>query len=310
MGEDRGEQPHTSPGSTQLLAGLLEVDAEPEIVLDLDEQVGEADRATAGVQPAVELGEAVRLRRVALLGRVRLQSPPVVVERDLPVVSDTFQEPAERIRQARFQRLDRRVGVDGEPLPPRVGQKNASNRPTFFAPSMADERLQRRRDAVQRRIGRDAAAPRDAVFAVGLASPTASVTLPCPARRRTSSCSETARRTGSARRARRSARSGPSGRPASSSPGRLGPRAAEPPARLTAAGPAKLVVADVGIERLCADALVAAEHQIATRIAERIPPGLSAGQDRVVCGRGRNTTLSVFAVPDGRRPTSGIPRSG
>ncbi|MCY4517002.1 MAG: hypothetical protein OXB99_07190 [Acidimicrobiaceae bacterium] len=75
------------------------MDAEPEVVLDLDEQVGQPDRAAAGVQPAVELGEAVRLRRVGLLGRVRLQSPPVVVERDLPVVSDTFQEPVERIRQ-------------------------------------------------------------------------------------------------------------------------------------------------------------------------------------------------------------------
>ena len=70
-----------------LLAGLLEVDAEPEVVLDLDEEVGEPDRTAAGIQPAVELGEAVGLRRVGLLGRVRLQPPPVVVERDLAVVS-------------------------------------------------------------------------------------------------------------------------------------------------------------------------------------------------------------------------------
>ena len=48
------------------------MDAEPEVVLDLDEQVGEPDRAAAGVQPAVELGEAVRLRRVGLFGRGRL----------------------------------------------------------------------------------------------------------------------------------------------------------------------------------------------------------------------------------------------
>ena len=130
---DRGEQRAHLPGVDPLLAGLLEVDAEPEVVLDLDEQVGEPDRAAAGVEPAVELGEAVRLRRVGLLGRVRLQPPPVVVECDLPVVSDTLQEPVERIRQARLQLLDRRSGVDGEPgsrperfadlLPPRGGQE-------------------------------------------------------------------------------------------------------------------------------------------------------------------------------------------
>ena len=188
-----GEQRAHLPGVDALLAGLLEVDAEPEVVLDLDEQVGEPDQAAAGVQPAVELGEAVRLRRVGLLGRVRLQPPPVVVERDLPVVSDTFQEPVERTRQTCLQLLDRRSGIDGEPgsrpelLPPRGGhRKNASNRPKFFAPSMArlpvwissrtlreqralpaaavrhavmaDERLQRRRGEVERRIGRNAAA--------------------------------------------------------------------------------------------------------------------------------------------------------
>ena len=69
VGEDRGEQRAHLPGVDPLLAGLLEVDAEPEVVLDLDEQVGEPDRAAAGVQPAVELGEAVRLRRVGLLHR-------------------------------------------------------------------------------------------------------------------------------------------------------------------------------------------------------------------------------------------------
>ena len=133
VGEDRGEQGADIPGVDPLLARLLEVDAEPEVVLDLDEQVGEPDRAAAGVQPAVKLGEAVRLRRVGLLGRVRLQPPPVVVERDLPVVSDTLQEPVERIRQTCPQLLDRRGGIDGEPgsrperfadlLPPRGGQE-------------------------------------------------------------------------------------------------------------------------------------------------------------------------------------------
>ena len=95
MGEDRGQQGADLPGVDSLLARLLEVDAEPEVVLDLDEQVGQPDRAAAGVQPAVQLGEAVRLRRVGRLGRVRLEPPPVVVERDLPVVSNTFQEAVE-----------------------------------------------------------------------------------------------------------------------------------------------------------------------------------------------------------------------
>ena len=35
----------TSPGVDALLAGPMEVDAEPEVVLDLDEQVGEAVRS-------------------------------------------------------------------------------------------------------------------------------------------------------------------------------------------------------------------------------------------------------------------------
>ena len=98
VGEDRGEQRAHLPGVDQLLPWLLEVDAEPEVVLDLDEQVGQPDRAAAGVQPAVQLGEAVRLRRIEVLGRVRLQPPPIVVERDLPVVSDTLQELVERVR--------------------------------------------------------------------------------------------------------------------------------------------------------------------------------------------------------------------
>ena len=205
VGEDRGEQGADIPGVDPLLAGLLEVDAEPEVVLDLDEQVGEPDRAAAGVQPAVKLGEAVGLRRVGLLGRVRLQPPPVVVERDLPVVSDTLQEPVERIRQTCPQLLDRRGGIDGEPgsrperfadlLPPRAGQEErlepaevlravdgevagldlvAHLEEQRALPAaavrhavMADERVQRRRGEVERRMGRNAAAPRRAVFAVG-----------------------------------------------------------------------------------------------------------------------------------------------
>ena len=74
--EDRGEQGADLAGVDLLLAGLLEVAAEPEVVLDLDEQVGKPDRAAASVQPAVQLGEALGLRRVGLLGRVRLQRHP------------------------------------------------------------------------------------------------------------------------------------------------------------------------------------------------------------------------------------------
>ena len=124
VGKDRGEQRAHLSGVDSLLAWLLEVDAEPDVVLDLDEQVGQPDRTTARVQPAVQFGEAVRLRRVGVLGRVRLQSPPVVVEHDLPVVRDTLEEPVERIRQTCFQLLGRRGGIDGE----------SGARPERFAP--------------------------------------------------------------------------------------------------------------------------------------------------------------------------------
>ena len=42
--------------------------------------------------------DAVVARRVEVLGRIRLQPPPVVVEHDLPGVRDTLEEPVERIR--------------------------------------------------------------------------------------------------------------------------------------------------------------------------------------------------------------------
>ena len=47
VGEDRGQQRADLAG-VDPLARLLEVDAEPEVVLDLDEQVGEPDRLLAG----------------------------------------------------------------------------------------------------------------------------------------------------------------------------------------------------------------------------------------------------------------------
>ena len=203
VGEDRGQQRADLAG-VDPLARLLEVDAEPEVVLDLDEQVGEPDRAVAGIQPAVQLGEAVRLRRVGLLGRVRLEPPPVVVERDLPVVSDTFQEAVERVREPLLQALDRRAGVAGEsgPRPERIAdllplrggqeeglepaevlravdgevagldlvahleEQRALPAPTVGHAVAADERLQRRRREVERCVGRDAAASRRAVFPV------------------------------------------------------------------------------------------------------------------------------------------------
>ena len=135
------------PGVDPFLARLLVVDAEPEVVLDLDEQVGQADRATAGVQPAVQLGEAVRLRRVGLLGRVRLEPPPVVVERDLPVVSDTLQKRSNASESRSFKRSTAAPGSTGNPVRVQnasrtcshctAGRKKASKRPKFFAPSMA-----------------------------------------------------------------------------------------------------------------------------------------------------------------------------
>jgi hypothetical protein len=204
VGEDRGQQRADLAGVALLLARLLEVAAESEVVLDLDEQVGQPDRAATGVQPAVQLGEAVGLRRVELLGRVRLQPPPVVVERDLPVVSNTFQEAVERVREPLLQALDRRAGVDGESGPgperiadllPLVGRQEEGLEPAEVlravdgevagldlvadleeqralpAPSVghavvADERLQRRRREVERCVGRDSAASRRPVFAV------------------------------------------------------------------------------------------------------------------------------------------------
>ena len=52
-------------------------------------------------------------------------------------------------------------------------------------------------------------------------------------------------------------------------------------------------------------------HTVRTASADRVREMAAPRRHlRVVCGRGRNTTLSVFAVPGGRPPASGIPRSG
>ena len=148
VGEDRGEQGADLAGVDLLLAGLLEVDVESEIVLDLDEQVGQPDRGTAGVQPAMQLGEAVRLRRVGRLGRVRLEPPPGVVERDRPVLSATPARKRSNASESRsFRRSTAAPGSTGNPVRAQnasrtcshcaVGRKKASKRPKFFAPSMA-----------------------------------------------------------------------------------------------------------------------------------------------------------------------------
>ena len=203
VGKDRGAQRAHVPGVDPRLAWPLPVDAAPEVVLDLDEQVGEPDRATAGVQPAVQVDQAVRVRRGGVLGRVRLQLPPVVVEHDLPGVRNTLEEPVECIRQTCVQVLDRRGGIAGESgarpkrvadrLPLRARQEERleaadvlravdgevarldlvvhreEQRALPAAPVglavVVDERLQRRRGEVQRCVGRHAAASRRAVCA-------------------------------------------------------------------------------------------------------------------------------------------------
>ena len=62
------------------------------------EQVGQPDRAAAGVQPAVQLGDAVRLYRIGVLSRIRL---PAAIRRRRDTTcrlsGAAFQEPVERI---------------------------------------------------------------------------------------------------------------------------------------------------------------------------------------------------------------------
>ena len=108
VGDDRGEQGADIPGVDPLLAGLLEADAEPEVVLDLDEQVGKADRAAAGVQPAVELGEAGRAARPrpSSAATRRRRTRPAGCQRHPPGTGRTH--PTDVPSVARSPRRDRR----------------------------------------------------------------------------------------------------------------------------------------------------------------------------------------------------------
>ena len=157
MGEDRGEQRAHLPGVDPLLAELLEVDAEPEVVLDLDEEVGQPDRAAAGVDPAVELGEAVQQHgtrsrahqppRCAVFGcRPRHLPSPTAAPRPKrgracprPSIGGGQQVPAEHpgrpfpVRPAKRARKHPAATVADRRPPPHRGPSATSNRRTVRA---------------------------------------------------------------------------------------------------------------------------------------------------------------------------------
>ena len=148
VGKDRGAQRAHVPGVDPRLAWPLEVDAAPEVVLDLDEQVGEPDRATAGVQPAVQVDQAVRGRQGGVLSAGSVFSCH-------PSSSNTTCRLSGTPWRNRSNASDRRgvqcspagAGSPGNPVRAQNalrtgshcarGRKNASKRPTCFAPSMA-----------------------------------------------------------------------------------------------------------------------------------------------------------------------------
>ena len=204
VGENGGQEYAHLVGLDSLLPGAMEVGAEPEVVLDLDEQVSQPDRAGARVEPAVQFGEAFRAFEVGMLGLVSLEPPPVVVEGHLPVIGDALQEPIEGVRKTRLQLIDRAVGVGWEsracpegiarPLPVGARQEERFepaevlcavhgevSGPDLVAyleeqrafPAVpvdhavaADERLERRRREVDRGVGRQATAPCRSVFTI------------------------------------------------------------------------------------------------------------------------------------------------
>ena len=75
--------------------------SEPQVVLNLDEQVRQADRTAARIEPEVQLSKVRQLFGIQLLGAVGLQPPSVVVEADLPVAGYILEESVEGGRQAR-----------------------------------------------------------------------------------------------------------------------------------------------------------------------------------------------------------------
>ena len=76
MSKNGSEQRTHLSGVDPLLAGPKEVGTESEVVLDLDEQIGQPDRAAARVEPAMQLGEVFRAGRVGNLARVGFEPSP------------------------------------------------------------------------------------------------------------------------------------------------------------------------------------------------------------------------------------------
>ena len=133
VGEDRSEQRAYLVGLGLLLCRAQEVRAEPQVVLYLDEQVGQADGTAASIEPTAQFGEARRAFRVRWLGMVGFEPPAVVIEGDLVVIGDAVEETVEGVGQARLQLADRMIGFNREsgagpevvacPLPRRIGQE-------------------------------------------------------------------------------------------------------------------------------------------------------------------------------------------
>ena len=107
VGKDGGEQRAHFAGVGLLLALPEKVGAEPQVVLHLDEQVRQADRTAACIEPAVQLSKVRQLFGIERLGAVGLQPPSVVVEADLPVAGHILEEPVEGGRQASPELLRR-----------------------------------------------------------------------------------------------------------------------------------------------------------------------------------------------------------
>ena len=95
-------------------AWVVKMVAEGEIVLDLDEQVGKADRACARRQPAAHGGEVLCSLRLQLFSLVGLEAPARLVESDLAVVGDAFEKAIEGLCQAGSELPHRPPGLGGK----------------------------------------------------------------------------------------------------------------------------------------------------------------------------------------------------